>query len=69
MNIQRWARIAGVLLLVSLVAGGFGEAYAPSKIIVSGDAVATAANIRNFEFLYRLIAGRRPTRQPANPND
>jgi len=54
MNIQRWARIAGVLFLVSLVAGGFGEAYAPSKIIVSGDAVATAANIRNFEFLYRL---------------
>ena len=54
MNVQRYARIAGVLFLVSLVAGGFGEAYVPSKIIVSGDAAATAANIRNFEFLYRL---------------
>ncbi|HKP36974.1 MAG TPA: DUF4386 domain-containing protein [Pyrinomonadaceae bacterium] len=54
MNVQRWARIAGVLVLVSLVAGGFGEAYAPSKIIVSADAAATVANIRNFEFLYRL---------------
>ena len=54
MNVQRWARIGGVLLLVSLVAGGFGEAYAPSKIIVSGDAAATVANIGNFEFLYRL---------------
>ena len=54
MNVQRYARIAGVLFLVSFVAGGFGEAYVPSKIIVSGDAAATAANIRNFEFLYRL---------------
>src|SRR6266581_8958322 len=54
MNVQRYARIAGVLFLVSLVAGGFGEAYVPSKIIVSGDAAATAANITNFQFLYRL---------------
>jgi hypothetical protein len=54
MNVQRYARIAGALFLVSIVAGGFGEAYVPSKIVVSGDAMATAANIRNFEFLYRL---------------
>jgi len=54
MNVQRYARIAGVLLLVSLVAGGFGEAYAPSRLIVSGDAAATVANLRNFDFLYRL---------------
>src|SRR6266542_2626550 len=54
MNVQRYARIAGVLFLLSLVAGGFGEAYIPSKLIVSGDAAATAANIRNFDFLYRL---------------
>jgi hypothetical protein len=54
MNVQRYARIAGVLFLLSLVAGGFGEAYVPSKLIVSADAAATAANIRNFDFLYRL---------------
>jgi hypothetical protein len=54
MNVQRYARIAGALFLVSLVAGGFGEAYVPSKIMVSGDAAATAANITNFEVLYRL---------------
>src|SRR5439155_14058540 len=54
MNVQRYARIAGALFLVSLVAGGFGEAYVPSKIIVSGDAAATAAKITNFGFLYRL---------------
>ena len=54
MNVQRYAKVAGVLLLVSIVAGGFGEAYAPSKLIVSGDAAATVANIRSFEFIYRL---------------
>jgi len=54
MNIQRYARIAGVLFLVSMVAGGFGEAYVPSKLIVSADPAATAANLRNFDFLYRL---------------
>ena len=54
MNVQRYARIAGVLFLISLVAGGFGEAYVPSKLVVSGDAAATAANVRNLDFLYRL---------------
>ncbi|MDX6385505.1 MAG: hypothetical protein QOK48_3078 [Blastocatellia bacterium] len=54
MNVQRYARIAGVLFLLSMVAGGFGEAYVPSKLIVSADAAATAANLRNFDFLYRL---------------
>ncbi len=54
MNVQRYARIAGVLFLISLVAGGFGEAYVPSKLIVAADAAATAANIKNFDLLYRL---------------
>lgn len=54
MNVQRYARIAGVLFLLSMVAGGFGEAYVPSKLIVSGDPTATVANLRNFDFLYRL---------------
>ncbi len=54
MNVQRYARVAGVLFLISLVAGGFGEAYAPSKLIVASDAAATVANLRNFDFTYRL---------------
>src|SRR6266851_4589477 len=54
MNVQRYARIAGVLFLISMVAGGFGEAYVPSKLIVSGDVAATVANIKNLEFMYRL---------------
>ena len=54
MNVQRYARIAGILFLISLVCGGFGEAYVPSKLIVAGDAAATVANIKNFDFMYRL---------------
>ncbi len=54
MNVQRYARIAGVLFLISLVAGGFGEAYAPAKLISAHDAAATVANITNFNSLYRL---------------
>ena len=54
MNVQRYARIAGVLFLISLVAGGFGEAYVPMKVIVSGDAAATTANIKAHDFLFRL---------------
>ena len=51
--VQTYARIAGVLFLLSLVAGGFGEAYAPSKLIVSTDATATANNIVAFASLFR----------------
>ncbi|OGA45868.1 MAG: hypothetical protein A3G24_18455 [Betaproteobacteria bacterium RIFCSPLOWO2_12_FULL_62_13] len=50
---QRYARIAGVLFLLSIVAGGFGEAYVPSKLVVSGDAAATAANLRASDLLFR----------------
>ena len=54
MNVERYAKAAGVLFLVSLVAGGFGEAYVPAKIIVSGDAAATAANFKAYDFLFRM---------------
>jgi hypothetical protein len=36
------------------VAGGFGEVYVPSKLIVSADATATAKNISAFNSLFRL---------------
>jgi hypothetical protein len=53
-NVQRYASIAGLLFLISLAAGGFGEAYVPLKLIVSTDAAATAANIKAFDFLFRM---------------
>jgi hypothetical protein len=53
-SVQAYARVAGLLLLVSLVAGGFGEGYAPSQLIVANDATATVANLHDHEMLYRL---------------
>ena len=53
-SVQIYARIAGILFLLSFVAGGFGEAYVPSKLIMSSDASATAQNIRAFDSLFRM---------------
>lgn len=53
-SVQAWARMAGVLALLSFVAGGFGEMYVPSKLLVAGDAAATVQNLRAFNFLFRL---------------
>jgi Domain of unknown function (DUF4386) len=52
-SIQAWARLTAFLLLFSIVGGGFGEAYAPSKFIVSGDPAATANNVMTFTSLFR----------------
>jgi hypothetical protein len=48
-----YARTAGVLGLISIVAGGFGEAYVPAVLVVSRDAAATATNIVTSESLFR----------------
>ena len=55
---QRYARIAGILYLVIIVAGIAGELFLRGPLVVSGDAAATAANIRASMPLWRLsIAG------------
>src|SRR5439155_20085885 len=51
---QLYARIGGVLYLIIIVVGLFGEAFVRDRIIVSGDATATAANIRSMESLWRF---------------
>jgi hypothetical protein len=51
--IQTYARTAGVLGLISIVAGGFGEAYVPGVLVVPRDAAATAAAILTSESLFR----------------
>ena len=53
-SVQAYARAAGVLFLISFVAGGFGEAYVPSQLMVSADAAATAKNIIAPDSLFRL---------------
>jgi hypothetical protein len=51
--IQRYARAAGVLFLLSLVFGALGEAIIPSRIIAWNDAAATAHNVLTSETLFR----------------
>lgn len=54
-TIQRYTRYAGIAMLLSIVFGGIGEGFLPGKIIVSGDATATAANIAAHPTLFRMV--------------
>lgn len=57
-SINTTARIGGLLYLVIIVMGLFGEMFVRGKLVVSGDAAATADNIAAHPFLWRLgIAG------------
>ena len=51
---QRWARIAGGLYLINILAGFFAVGYVPAAIVVTGDVAATAHNIEAHELLFRL---------------
>jgi len=52
--VQLYAKVAGVLFLLSFIGGGFGEAYVPSKLIVATDAAATVQNLNSSELMFRL---------------
>jgi hypothetical protein len=52
-DVRKYSRMAGILFLLSMVGGFFGEFYAPSKLIVTGDAGATAANIIAHSSMFR----------------
>ena len=51
---ELYARIGGGLYLIIIVIGLFGEAFVRDRLIVSGDAAATAANIMSHESLWRF---------------
>jgi hypothetical protein len=51
---QLYARIGGLLYLIIIVIGLFGEAFVRDRLIVSGDVAATAANIMSHESLWRF---------------
>ncbi len=51
---NKLARIAGLLYLVMIIAGGFAEVFVREGLTVSGDAVTTAHNILINEQMYRL---------------
>ncbi len=50
---RTWGRVAGALYLVVIVAGAFAELFVRQRLVVSGDAVATARNILANEQLFR----------------
>ena len=55
---QVYARIGGLAYLIIIVAGALGEMFIRNKLIVSGDATATANNIAASPLLWRMgIAG------------
>src|SRR6266849_5448384 len=52
-------RFAGLLYILMSIPGFFAMMYVPSKLIVHGNAAATASNISASETLFRLgIAGQ-----------
>lgn len=52
-SIQAYARLAGILGLVTVVAGTFGEVYVPNTMLVTRDPAATAQRILGNESLFR----------------
>jgi hypothetical protein len=53
-SVQTYAKLAGVLALLSFIAGGFGEAYVPSKLIVGTDPLTTVQNLNSSQLMFRL---------------
>lgn len=51
---QQQARFAGLLYFILALIAPFGLLYVPGKLIVSGNATATADNLRASEWLLRL---------------
>jgi Domain of unknown function (DUF4386) len=52
--LARYSRVTGVAMLLSIVFGLLGEMILPDRIVVRGDAVATAANVVGHPTLFRL---------------
>src|SRR6266513_4859705 len=52
--LKKAARIAGAIYLSMVITGSFSLIYVPSKLIVRGNAAATADNILAHETMFRL---------------
>jgi hypothetical protein len=51
---QSYARLGGILYVLIIAAGLFAEAVVRERLIVAGDAAATARNITTHAFLFRV---------------
>jgi hypothetical protein len=52
--VRNMAAIGGLLTLLSIIVGGFGELYVPMSITVATDATATAERMSSLNMLFRL---------------
>jgi len=52
---QVYARIAGILYLIIIIAGALGQIFIRGRLIVAGDAAATAGNLVASQSLWRII--------------
>jgi hypothetical protein len=52
-TVKTYCRAAGIFLILTIFAGWFGEMYVPS-FIMTGDAAATASQLKLHESLFRL---------------
>lgn len=48
------ARLAGAFYLLTILSGVFAQAFVSDRLVVSGDAAATATNILSHDSLFRL---------------
>jgi hypothetical protein len=55
-TVRRYARVAGVAMLLSIVFGFLGEMILPNQIIVRGDPAATAANLLDPKLIRLMFA-------------
>jgi hypothetical protein len=51
---QFYAKFTGFLIVISILAGGFGELFVFNRLVVLHDATATAKNIKGSDLLFRL---------------
>ena len=50
---QQYARWIGILFLITIVAGGWGESYVPGKLLIANDLAGTAKQMAGSVGLFR----------------